>query len=184
MSRLAVREAIASYLNAAEINYVGAVFPARPIILDESAYEERMLNGALSYVASDQGSGCALVVNITEDHRERMADTGYSYVNDMNKRSISVELWFACLGDPENGAGSQEDYDSIVDGVFIAVRADPTLGTANQPPASIWGAAVYPPYISHEQAAPYTTDEGLTVFIKGVVKFDAWSQDVGPAGSI
>jgi hypothetical protein len=113
-----------------------------------------------------------------------MADTGFSHVNDMNKRSISVELWFACLGDPENGAGAQGDYDNIVDGIFIAIRADPTLGTANQPPASIWQAATYPPYISHEQGAPYTLDEGLTVFIKGVARFEAWTQDVGAAGTI
>jgi hypothetical protein len=184
MSRLAVRGAIASYLNAAQITCVGQVFPARPIILSESAYEQRMLDGALSQVTTSNGSGCVLVVNITDDHRERMADTGYNYVNDMNKRSISVELWFACVGDPENGAAAQGDYDNIVDGIFIAIRADPTLGTANQPPASIWQAAAYPPYISHEQSAPYTLDEGLTVFIKGVARFEAWTQDVGAGGTI
>lgn len=184
MGRLDVRQAIASYLNNAQINYVGAVYPARPIILDESAYEERMLNGALSLVTSSIGSGCALVVNIVSDQRDRMADTGYDHVNDMNKRSISVELWFACSGDPSNGAGAQEDYDSIVDGIFIAVRGDPTLGTGNQPPASIWQAATYPPYISHRQAAPKTPDDGLTVYIQGVVEFEAWTQDVGPAGTI
>lgn len=184
MSRLAVREAIATFLNNAQINYVGAVFPARPIILSEDAYETRMLDGAVEQITSEIGSGCCLVVNITEDHRDRMADTGYSYVNDMNKRSISVELWFACNGDPANGAGAQKDYDSIVDGLFVAIRSDPTLGTANQPPASIWTAGAYPPYVSHEQAAPYTLNEGLTVFIKGVVKFEAWTQDVGAAGTI
>ena len=184
MGRLDVRQAIATYLNNAQINYVGAVYPARPIILPEEAYEERMLNGAVTQVSSGNGSGCVLVVNIREDQRDRMADTGFSHVNDMNKRTIVVELWFACLGDPENGLGAQGDYDSIVDGIFIAIRADPTLGTANQPPASIWQAATYPPYIYHEQSAPYTQDEGLTVFIRGIARFEAWTQDVGAAGTI
>lgn len=184
MGRSDVRQAIASYLNSAQIDYVGVVYPARPIILSEQNYENRMLNGAVSQITSANGSGCVLVVNITEDHRDRMALTGRSTVNDMNKRSIAIELWFACNGDPENGAGAQEDYDNIVDGIFIAVRADPTLGTGNQPPASIWQAGESPPYISHAQSAPYTQNEGLTVFIKGEVRFEAWTQDVGAAGTI
>lgn len=184
MSRSAVRQAIASYLNSAEIDYVGAVYPARPLVLSEDDYEQRMLNGAISQITSENGSGCVLVVNIVSDQRDRMADTGFGQVNDMNKRSIVVELWFACNGDPNNGAALQEDYDGIVDGIFQAVRADPMLGTGNQPPASIWQAATYPPYISHAQVAPYMLGEGLTVFIKGAVKFEAWSQDVGPAGTI
>lgn len=184
MGRSDVRTAIASYLNSAQINYVGEVFPARPIIMTEAAYEQRMLNSAVTQITSSNGSGCALVVNITDDHRDRIADTGFGYVNDFNRRSIVVELWFACNGDPNNGAGAQEDYDSIVDGIFVAIRKDPMLGTANQPPASIWQAAAYPPYISHTQSAPYTQDEGTTVFIKGDIRFEAWTQDVGAAGTI
>lgn len=184
MGRADVRQAIATYLNGAEINYVGAVYPARPIILDESAYEERMLNNAVTQITSDIGSGCVLVVNIVADRRDRMADTGFSHVNDMTKREVSVELWFACVGDPENGAGAQGDYDAIVEAMFVAIRADPTLGTANQGAGAIWQAATYPPYVSHEQGAPYTRDDGLTVFIKGVAKFEAWSQEVGQAGTI
>lgn len=184
MGRSDVRQAIATYLNEAQIDYVGAVYPARPIILSEQDYEQRMLNGAVSQITSANGSGCVLVVNITDDHRDRMADTGYNHVNDMNRRSIAVELWFACNGDPENGAAAQEDYDNIVDGIFIRIRTDPTLGTGNQPPASIWAAGVYPPYVSHSQLAPFTENGGLTVFIKGVVRFDAMTQEVGAGGTI
>ena len=184
MSRAAVREAIATYLNNAQIPGVGMVYPARPIILSEQDYEARMLNGAQQLVSTVNGSGCVLVVNLVADQRDRLTDTGFGQVNDMNKRSVSVELWFACNGDPENGAAAQEDYDAIVDGLLVAIRADPMLGTGNQPPASIWQAGAYPPYITHEQGEPYTTNEGLTVFIAGVLRFEAWSQDVGVAGTI
>ena len=39
MGRSDVRQAIATYLNEAQIDYVGAVYPARPIILSEQDYE-------------------------------------------------------------------------------------------------------------------------------------------------
>ena len=174
MSRAGVREAIASYLNLQQIDYVGQVYPARPIILSEQDYENRMLNGAVSQITSANGSGCVLVVNLTEDDRQRRADTGRGAVNDSIIHSVVVELWFACNGDPENGANAQADYDNIVDGIFYAIRADATLGTGGQSPGSIWSAGEYAPFIRHQQSAPYTQNEGLTVFIRGHVSFGAW----------
>lgn len=179
MSRVGVRQAIATYLNTAQISYVGAVYPARPIILSEQDYEQRMLNGALSQITSANGSGCVLVVNLVEDQRDRRALTGRNAVNDTNIHSVSVELWFACNGDQQNGTAAQEDYDLIVDGIFVAIRKDPTLGTGGQQPGDIWSAGEYSPWLNHRQGAPFTQNEGLTVFISGVIRFDAWEWIAG-----
>lgn len=164
MSRLTVRNAIASYLNAAQINYVGAVKATRDYV-DGTDYEQRNLNGVISLISSSTGSGCVLIVNLTEDRRKREADTGRGQVNDTSRHSAAVELFFAnTSGDVPS---AQTDYDSIVDGIFDAIRADPTMGGV------LWSSGEYAPWIEHSQSAPYTDSSGTLVFITGVVRFEA-----------
>lgn len=172
MSRPGVRQAIASYLNAAQITCVGAVYPARPVVMSEQDYEQRMLGGVTTLITTASGSGCVLVVNLTGEQRERRALTGRGAVNDSNIHAVAVELWFASTGG--NGPAAQADYDLIVDGMFAAIRADATLGTGGIAPGSIWSAGEYDPWIRHRQGEPYTSSDGLTVFIRGLVEFQAW----------
>src|SRR6185437_3307052 len=172
MSRLTVRNAIANYLNAAEINYVGAVKPTRDYV-DGSDYDEHNLNGVISLISSPSGSGCVLIVNLTDDRRQREALTGRGQVNDTNRHSAAVEMFFA------NTSGSvpnaQTDYDSIVDGIFNAIRYDPTMGGV------LWSSGEYAPWIEHSQSAPYTDSSGTLVFVTGLVVFEAAEWISGPA---
>ena len=172
MSRLTVRNAIANYLNAAQINYVGAVKPTRDYV-DGSDYDQRNLNGVISLISSPTGSGCVLIVNLTDDRRQREALTGRGQVNDIIRHTAKVELFFA------NTSGSvpsaQTDYDSIVDGIFNAIRYDPTMGGV------LWSSGEYAPWIEHSQSAPYTDSSGTLVFITGVVRFLAYEWLAGPA---
>lgn len=176
MSRVGVRNAIASYLNAAEVDYVGVVNAERNYI-NEQDYEQRILNDEITPVSSSTGSGCVLIVNITADRRKRMTLTGRGSVNDMNIHSVALELWFKnTAGDP---VGGQQDYDSIVDGIFEAIRADPTLGTGGQSPGSIWQAGETEVGIDHHQTAARTPATGMGLLITGAVLFEAWEQIVG-----
>jgi hypothetical protein len=165
MSRLTVRNAIATYLNAANINYVGAVKPTRDYV-DGANYDEHNLNGVISLISSSTGSGCVLIVNLTEDKRQRRALTGRGAVNDTNVHTVALELFFANTSGQVPAA--QTDYDSIVDGVFEAIRADPTMGGA------LWSGGEYDPWIEHSQSAPYTDNSGTLVFVTGVVRWQAW----------
>ena len=176
MSRTGVRDAIANYLNTAQINYVGAVYPTRNYI-NEQDYEQRMLNGVTTLIGSSTGSGCVLVVNLEADRRQRRALTGRGAVNDTNIHDVVLELFFANRsGDPQ---AAQLDYDSIVDGIFEAIRADPTMGTGGIAPGSIWSAGEYDPWIEHAQSEPYTGPDGTTVAITGVVRWAAWEWIAG-----
>lgn len=171
MGRLEVRQTVTNYFtNAAEPNggnipYVGTVYAARPLIVEETAYEETM-NGLL-VASSPSGGGAVLVVNIPEDTRARKALTGRGAVNDLWDHHIALEVWYANVGG--EGITSQTDYDSIIDQIIYNIRADPTLGD----PAVVWSAGEYEPNITHGQSLPKTSDDGLTIFINGVVRFDA-----------
>jgi len=175
MGRLEVRAAVTAYFqNAANPNnstipgyipYVGTVYPARPLIVEETAYEETM-NGLL-VAASPTGGGAVLVVNIPTDARARKALTGRGAVNDLWDHHIALEVWYSNVGG--EGITAQQDYDSIIDQIIYDIRADPTLGA----PLVIWSAGEYEPNITHEQSLPKTSGDGLTIFINGVVRFDA-----------
>jgi hypothetical protein len=171
MSRNSVRAAIQSYFNTAGIPNVGTVYEARTYI-NEQDYEQNYMG---EVVASSNGSGCVLVVNLTQDKRTRRADTGRGAVNDSVIHSVALELFFAStLGDP---VAAQNDYDATVEGIIDAIRTDATLGTGGNP---IWSAGEYSPWIDHHQAMPYTDADGMTVFIPGVVFFEAWEWVAGP----
>jgi hypothetical protein len=171
MGRVAVREAIQAQIQDAAIPYVGTVFPARPVIMQEQSYTQTLEGMATE--ASDAGSACVIVVNLPEDNRLRMTNTGRGHVDDTNKHKIVLELWFASV----SGAAiqAQLDYDSIVDALFANIRANPTPGGS----AVVWSAGEYRAGINHEQSQPHTPDEGLTILINGAISYEAWEWIAG-----
>jgi hypothetical protein len=170
MSRLSMREAITAFLQAANIEFVGIVYPARPEIVPEQAYEENRLAEA---AASEAGSSAVLVVNLTADNRQRRADSGRGAVNDSRIYKVLIELFFACTSG--EAVKAQEDYDVIVDGIVNAIRSNATLGA----PGTVWSAGEYTTGVDHQQGEPYTDSDGLVVFIPGHVSFESWEWIAG-----
>lgn len=171
MGRQAVRTSVAEYFANANLRFVGTVFPARPEITNEQDYETNRLKEA---VPSENGSSAVLVVNIPTDDRQRKADTGRGAVNDTWIHKIAMEVFFASTG----GAAvkAQEDYDAIVDSMADLVRANAVLGA----PGTVWSAGEYEHGIQHKQGAPFTDEDGMTIFISGEVAFEAWEWLSGP----
>lgn len=176
MGRAQVRTAVQSAIQAAALPYVGTVYPARPLIADENAYTQTM-NG-MATAESPNGSACIVVVNIPDDDRTRYADVGRASVADWWKHRVALELWFACTGG--SGVAAQEDYDTVADALVVFIRGNPTM-TA---PATVWSAGEYTYGVKHAQSAAYTNADGTTVFINGLVRFEAWEQAVGAAGAV
>ena len=87
-----MREAIAAFLQNAEIPHVGIVYPARPELIPEQAYEANRMGEAVS---TDAGSSAVLVVNLPADTRQRRADTGRGAVNDSRIYKAAIEVFFA-----------------------------------------------------------------------------------------
>jgi hypothetical protein len=170
MGRLEVREAVAAYFAEAELPFVGKVFPARPTIMEEDAYQTSMLGEA---VMSANGSSAVLVVNITDDTRQRRALAGRGAVNDSWLHKMHMEVFFGSTGGEAEIA--QKDYDTIVDGMVNLIRANATLNSTQ-----IWSAGEYDIGIEHKQGAPFTGADGLTICIIGDVLFDAYEWIAGP----
>lgn len=171
MGRVAVRTAVQAATQAAQLPYVGTVYLARPVVMNEEDYTQTM-NG-LATQESVNGSSCVVVVSMPSDIRTRFADVGRGAVADFNKHIIALELFFASVeGD---GVESQLDYDLIVDSLFTFIRQNPTMSA----PASVWSAGEYTYGVRHEQSEAYTDQDGTVVFINGLVKFEAWEQDNG-----
>lgn len=164
MGRQQVRTAVQAAIAAAAIPLVGTVYAARPTIVQEADYETAMVTEA-----STNGSGCVIVVNLPgPDKRMLRAFAGRSAVNDTYISPVALELFFtSTAGD---AVAAQEDYDSIVDALFVLVRNNPTLSA----PSTIWSAGEFTAGITHTQAEPATSEDGLTVVIMGVVRFEAW----------
>lgn len=176
MGRAAVRTAIQAAVQNADLPYVGTVFPARPEIADDEAYVTTMNGQAIE--ESENGSACIIVVNITDDPRNRMADSGRDAVYDWWKHRIVLELFFASTGG--DGLAAQGDYDEIVDALQILIRGNPTLSA----PATIWSAGEYRYGVNHHQDVPYQSQDGLSILINGYVHFEAWEQPAGTAGQV
>lgn len=170
MGQGSVRAAITTTLTNAQFPYVGTVFPTRAYINEED-YE---VNATKFYTQSINQSGCVIVVNLAgPDRRNRLSLTGRGYVNDFNIHPIALELFFASRsGDP---IAAQTDYDTIVDSIVPYIRNNPTLSA----PSIIWSAGEYQAGVEHEQSSPFTLEDGMTVFINGVIRFEAWEQVVG-----
>jgi hypothetical protein len=174
VTRAAVRSAAQSFFQGLDIPTVGTVFASRAYVHGED-YEQ---NAALQYSESVNGSGAVLVVNIPSEKRQRRADTGRGGVNDSCIYRIALEVYLA------NSAGApvdaQTDYDAIIDELFLQIRGNPNLGN----PIAVWSAGEFNYGVEHEQSEPWTEEDGTTVFITGVVRFEAWEWDAGPAGSV
>lgn len=161
MGRVAVRAAIQEYFDDAGLPFVGTVFAARPVIVSEAEYESTMMG---EVVVSEGGSSAILVVNLPTNTRRREADTGRGAVNDRTTHDAAVELFFK--SNSGDGVTAQTDYDEIVDAIVSAIRADGTLGNSQV----IWSAGEYGG-IHHVQGQPYTSADGLTILISGVITF-------------
>jgi hypothetical protein len=170
MGRVAVRSAVAAYLTNAGLQYVGTVYPARPVILSEDAYERTLIGEAVALTLVG-GSSAVLVVNIPSDERMRRADTGRGAVNDTRIHQVALEVWFASVAG--DGIAAQADYDGIVDSIVTLIRSDATLG------GQAWSSGEYTAGIHHEQAMPYTDADGTVVQIPGVIRWEVWEWDVG-----
>lgn len=177
MPRTQVRAAVTAYFTNANISFVGSVMSARNYI-NEQDYEQNMMGQA---VASSNGSACVLVVNILDDERMRRADTGRGAQNDTEVHTVFLELFFASTGGEPIAA--QEDYDTIVDQIIQAIRNDPTLAA----PTVVWSAGENPGLsgapasgVRHQQKEPYTSADGMTVCIPGIVQFEVWEWIAGP----
>ena len=187
MGRATVRAAVtASLTNAAAagtnsptpVPYLGTVYPARPVIInDQDYYQSAMLGEASAIIPSENGSAAVAVINIPTDGRFRKSDSGRGHVDDAWIHDIVLELFFASsgpgmpgLGSPQ-GVGAQQDYDAIVDAITIWVRANATMG---QPTTVVWSAGEYAAGVKHTQSAAFTADESDTIFILGALRFEAW----------
>jgi hypothetical protein len=174
--RASMRAAAYNYINngvtAGNIPYIGTVFPSRPLIVTEDDYETQLANGLISYVTSPDGSAGVVIVNMPETNRKRRTLTGYGgSVDDTAIHPMELEVFMG------NAAGDvlalQADHDSTVDAIVIAIRADPTLGTAGNPEA-IFGAGVFDQPVTVHAGPAFQLPDGPTVFIPAVVRFEAW----------
>jgi len=181
--RASMRAAAFNYFNAkvdaGTIPYIGTVFPSRPLIITEDDYEVQLANGLLSYVTSPNGSNGVIIINMPETSRKRETITGYGgFVDDKATHPMELELFMG------NAAGDvislQADHDKTSDAIVIAIRADPTLGTAGTPDA-IFGAGVFETPITVHQGPAFQLSDGPTVFIPAIVRFDAveWISGLG-----
>lgn len=181
--RLATREAVAEFLTAAAIEGVGTVYPARPEIVNEQDYQSdeeyqqawKAYEGHRMAEAAEAagGAGAVLVVNITKDKRKREALAGRGAVNDSWVFDVALEVFFA--DSSGEGVPAQLAYDTIIDQVIEAIRANPVLGA----PQTVLSAGEFDAGVEHTQAQPYTDAEGLTVMIFGVVTFASYSWVAG-----
>lgn len=174
MGRGTVRVAAQSFFEGLNLPYVGTVFKARSYVHGED-YEQ---NAAREYVGSVNGTGAVLVVNIPSEKRRRIAMTGRGGVNDAMVYRIALEVYLATTsGQPVE---AQDDYDAIIDPIIVQIRGNPTLGNS----VAVWSAGEFTYGVEHEQSEPWTEEDGTTIFITGVVRFEAWEWDAGPAGSV
>lgn len=168
--RATVRAAIAAYLQAATLPSVGTVFTARPEVIDESDYENSIAGAVSQFVGSAGGSSAVLIVNIPDGKRTRKAMTGRTSVSDVYVHQVVLEV---ILANTTGDAGAaQDDHDTLVDALVVALRSDPLLGS----PSIVWSAGEFSAGIQAQQSMPFTGADGLTVFIVGVVRLEVWEQ--------
>lgn len=172
MGRATARAAVTTLLSGGAVPYVGNVYSARTYV-NEQDYEFYMLNNAVQYVSSPNGSGIVLVVDILDSLRQRQAATGRGAVNDTTIHEVQVEIFLACTGgDPLK---AQADFDTAADAMVDLVRANPTVNGQS------WSAGEFDAGVRIRQVEPYTDEAGMTVFIPGLLEFQffEWvAQDV------
>lgn len=170
MGRQQVRLAVQSAITAADIDYVGTVYAARPEVLEETAYTQTLSGIAIE--ESENGSACVLVVNIPSDNRSRYGLVGRSSLADWNKHIVALELFFASMSG--EGVPAQLDYDDVVDALMQFIRENPTMSA----PATVWSAGEYTFGVKHTQSEAYQSGDGTGILINGVIRFEAWEQVV------
>ena len=168
MSRVSARAGITAYFTAGaaagDLPYVGTIYPARPVVMNEQAYTQTLLGEAVAQTTG--GSSAVLVVNLPTTRRQRRADTGRGATNDTEIHEAVIEVFFACSSG--QGLVAQQDYDEIIDSMITLIRADATFG------GTAWSAAEYAAGIDHHQDPPFTLADGSTVAIVGTVDFQFW----------
>lgn len=174
MSRVNAREAITAYFTNAGLPNVGTVYAARPLLIEETAYTETLLGQAVAETVN--GSSMVLVVNMPTDSRLRRADTGRGAVNDTEIHKAALELFFA--SDGGDAVAAQYDYDTTVDLLIALIRKDATFG------GRLWSVGEYTAGVDHQQGMPYTDADGLTIFIVGLLHFEAWEWVAGNVNEI
>ncbi len=112
-----------------------------------------------------------MIVNLPgKDRRVRKTLSGRGAVDDTLIVPVTLELFLACVGGESMDA--QDDYDEIVDDLNDLIRANPTM--ASPPAKGVWSAGEFAAGVTHDQTQPYGDEDGLTVFINGAVRFEAW----------
>jgi hypothetical protein len=163
----AVRAAVQNAVQNAGIPYVGTVYPSRPTLLQEEDYDQTLSGQAVEESAN--GSACVVVVNLPgPSKRMQRALAGRGNVNDTNVHPVALELFFASTSG--DALAAQADYDTIVDELFVLIRNNPTLSA----PAAVWSAGEFTAGVTHSQSVPYSSADGLTALIAGIVRFEAW----------
>jgi len=177
MGRASIRQAAYNYFTNAGIPNLGTVFAARPFVVNEDDYDTSMAAGLIQYITSSSGSSGIMIVNISESGRRRNELTGFGAVGDFTVHQMELEVFFAnTAGD---AIAAQTDHDTTMDSIVIAIRADPTLGTAGNP-GTIFGAGVFQSVpITVHQGSPFWDPDGTTVFIPSIVRFEAWEHPSG-----
>lgn len=172
MGRSAVRTAIVDTLSNANLSYVGSIYASAPTILDEDAYTQTMFGQAVP--TTGNGSSALIIVNLPgTDKRMRRADVGRGSVTDTNIHPVVLEIFFASSSG--DAIVAQQDYDLIIDELIILIRENPTMSA----PSTVWSAGEYQAGVTHDQGRPYSSADGLTIFIGGVVRFEAWEWIAG-----
>jgi hypothetical protein len=170
MSRVSARQGITNYFTGAAVQFVGSIYSGRPVIMPAKAYTETLLGQAVA--ATSAGSSAVLVVNLPRTRRRRRADTGRGQVQDTEIHEVAVEIFFAALG-KNNGLQAQADFDTIADSLLTLVREDATFG------GTLWSAGEYDAGIDLAQGEPYTSPDGLRIFIVATLRFEAWDWIAG-----
>lgn len=174
MGRALVRAAVVDYLQGLNppLPFVGTIYSARNYV-DEQDYLPALSTAAQQ--AAVNGSGAVLVVNLGASTRMRRTNTGRTAVDDTDIHDVVLEMFFATTsGDP---VAAQADNDTLCDALVEAIRGDGTLG------GRVWSSAEYRGGVKVEPYAPYTDEEGMTVFLPTLVRWEVWEWLAGPAGS-
>jgi hypothetical protein len=170
MGQASTRAAVVAALTSQEFPGVGAVHAARAYI-SEQDYEQNAMG---FYTQTINLSGAVLVVNLgINDVRSRFVLVGRGNVGDWNIHRVAIEIFFANRGG--DAVQAQFDYDNVVDEIVIYIRNNPTLSA----PITVWSAGEYRFGVQHRQSAMFTTEDGPTVFIHGVIEFESWEQIMG-----
>jgi len=175
MGRAATRQAITSYIESLNLPFVGTVYPSRPMIVPEDAYDVSM---AGQVVTSPNGSSAIVVVHLPEDKRSRDPLTGYGFVEDKDVHAVILETWMGNVSG--NAITAQADHDLFIDSLVMGLRGDPNLGN----PQVIWAAGEFEKGVQVSQGEPYQQPDGTAMIFPCHIHFDAWEWLSGPAGTV